>query len=405
MHSTIKRKDSGMVSIFIVIFSALLITIVAVAFIRVMIQEQDRATTNDLSKSALDSAYAGVEDAKRALVQYKKNCGEEASTSECVRLLNAFNASECNTLQRIGTVSGKPGDKEVQVQQHPDDTKLDQAYTCVKIALDTDDYVGSITPDTSRLIHLKSEEAFSKITVEWYSQKDLQESLGGSATGTIDLYSGAQIPPPLPKLSDWPQNRPALLRLQLLQVGESFRLSDFNKNDDQNRSNASLFLYPASFGDTETSFSSDTRLSSTTSSFRVVSCNPNFSSAGDESNYACKLTITIPNPVGANDDSRRDVYLRVSELYNISTSFRVTMQDDSANTVKFKAVQPAVDSTGRANDLFRRINSRVDLEGSSIPNLEAAVDIRGSLCKTFLVTDSAEDYYSGACQDVSATAP
>ncbi len=400
----IRRNESGMVSIFIVVFSALLITIVSVAFIRIMIQEQERATTNDLSKSALDSAYAGVEDAKRAIVKYRTQCnGENASSTECVRLLAAFNAQQCNTLQQVGIV-GKTTDKEVQVQQSTNDTKLDQAYTCVKVQLNTEDYVGNITANSSRLIHLKSTTPFNQVTVEWYSQEDLQAA--DDSSGKVDLYSGTQVPPPLPKLnsSDWPQNRPALLRLQLLQVGKSFKLSDFDKNDDLNRDDASLFLYPANFGDTTASFSSDIRLSSTTGSFRVVSCDPTFSTTAGVGAYACKLTITIPNPVGASDSDGRDVYLRVGELYNTNTSFRVTMQNGS-NPAIFKSVQPAVDSTGRANDLFRRISSRIDLEGSSIPGLESAIDITGNLCKTFLVTDNPEDYYGGACQDTTTSSP
>lgn len=404
MRSTMKRNESGMVSIFVVIFSALLITIVTVAFIRIMIQEQQQATTNDLSKSALDSAYAGVEDAKRAIVKYKTQCvGDNASSAACVNLLSAFNAQGCDTLQKVG-IAGKPSDKEVQVEQSPSDAKLEQAYTCVKVQLDTQDYVGNITANSSRLVHLKSTAPFTQVTVEWYSQKDLQAGLSGDTSGKVDLYSGTQIPPALPKLSDWPQNRPALLRLQLLQVGKSFKLSDFDQNDDAKRDDASLFLYPANFGDTTTTFSNDMRLSSTTGSFRLVSCDPTFSTTGGAGAYACKLTVTIPNPVGASDGDGRDVYLRVGELYNANTSFRVTMQD-GANPVAFKAVQPAVDSTGRANDLFRRVNSRIDLEGSSIPSLEAAVDISGNLCKTFLVTDNPEDYYSGTCQDTKASSP
>ena len=135
----------------------------------------------------------------------------------------------------------------------------------------------------------------------------------------------------------------------------------------------------------------------------MVKCDETFSTTGGQGAYACKLTITIPNPVGADNADDRDVYLRVGELYNTSTSFRVTMQD-GANAATFKAVQPAVDSTGRANDLFRRISSRIDLEGSSIPGLEAAVDISGSLCKNFIVTDDATDFHDN-CSNLTASAP
>lgn len=412
MRSTMKRNESGMVSIFIVIFTALLVTIVSVAFVRIMIQEQEQATTNDLSKSALDSAYAGVEDAKRAIIKYKQQCsGENATSTTCVNLANAFNAQGCDTLQRVGIV-GNASDKEVQVQQSADDAKLQQAYTCVKVQLDTDDYLGNISTDASRLIHLRATGAFNQVTVEWYSQKDLQAGLSNDdGTGKVDLYSGTQIPPPLPRLNTsdnnptmlWPKNRPALLRVQLLQVAKSFKLSDFDKNDDDKRDDASLFLYPANFGDTTASFSNDSRLSSATGSFRVVKCDETFSTTAGQGAYACKLTITIPNPVGVDNAEDRDVYLRVSELYNISTTFRVTLQDGT-NKATFKAVQPVVDSTGRANDLFRRISSRVDLEGSSIPGLEAAVDISGNLCKNFLVTDDATDFHDN-CSNLAASAP
>ena len=402
MRQVTTRSDSGAVSLFIVIFSALLMTIITVAFVRIMIQTQQQATTTDLSKSALDSAYAGVEDAKRAIVQYKTQCaGDNATTTACVHLVDAFSAQQCNTLQAAG-ISGKPDDKEVQIEQSQNDEKLEQAYTCVKVQLNTQDYLGDISSGSSRLIHLKSDSPFTQVTVEWYSQQDLQEGLGsGTSNDKVNLYTDAQIPPPLPKISDWPQSRPALLRLQLLQFGKTFNLSDFNKNDNANRDNASLFLYPSSFGATTASFSDDTRQSSTSDDLKLVNCDPTFSTTGGVGAYACKMTITVPNPVGASDNSNRDAYLRVDELYNTSTNFRVTMQNGT-DPVTFSAVQPAVDSTGRANDLFRRVSSRIDLEGSSVPNIEAAVDVTGSLCKTFLVTDDAADYNSGICQDASS---
>ncbi|MDB5184079.1 MAG: hypothetical protein JWO07_760 [Candidatus Saccharibacteria bacterium] len=407
MHRLSKQSESGAVSLFIVIFSALLITIITVAFIRIMIQQQEQATTNDLSKSALDSSYAGVEDAKRAIIRYQTlDCaGAGAPTTDCVHLTDAFNSQECNTLQQTGLVSAKPEDKEVQVQQNPNDSQLEQAYTCVKVQLNTKDYLGDINSDASRLIHLKSTGAFNQVTVEWYSQQDLTSNVASASSGKVDLYSG--LPPlPLPKLNEWPQNRPALLRLQLLQFGKTFNLSDFNKNDGLNRDDASLFLYPANYGDTTASFSDDTRMNSNSSTLRPVNCDPTFSTTGGKGAYACTMTISIPNPVGTSDNNNRDAYLRVDELYNTSTNFRVTLQNvngGAVSTADFNAVQPAVDSTGRANDLFRRVKSRIDLEGSSIPSLEAAVDITGSLCKTFLVTDNASDYNPGTCQDQTSS--
>lgn len=393
----IRAKNRGAVSIFIVIFSTLLITTVVVGFIRLMIQEQQQATSADLSQSALNSAQAGVEDAKRALVRYQDYClgsTAAATTSECVRLDRALkDGKQCDTIQQTG-VAGSPSDSEVVVRQvlNDADAQLEQAYTCVKIQLNTFDYVGRLPASGSRMIPLKATGDFNNVVIEWFSQSDLKESSNDDATTeSISLSTDMT----LPTLSEWESNRPALLRTQLIQFGSTLKLSDFNKTQDGASNAHTLFMNPSEVGRNALSFTDDARLSIATGSLQQIACDRNFTTATTDKLYACKATISLPNAIGQSDQ-KRTAYLRLNALYNKNTSFRVQLMQD-ATPVTFSSVQPIVDSTGRANDLFRRIQSRIEIDNSTFPFPQSSIDLSGSLCKTFLVTDKVDDYVEGTC--------
>lgn len=387
-------KQRGAVSIFIVIFTALLVTIITISFIRVMVQNQQRATTADLSQSAYDSAQAGVEDAKRLLVTYEKLCTKTATPDGRCSSLERLMRTElpCNTLQQSG-ISGSVDDKEVLVEQSENDAALQQAYTCVKVMIDTDDYIGVANSGASRIVPLKGTGEFNQVVLEWYSQVDLQDASSASGGQTVELPSDLSLPP----LKDWTRNRPSLMRAQLIQFGENFRLSEFDKTD--NGSNArTLFLMPNIAGhnmDRPADFGSDTRVSQSADVLQPIACEQTFSTSTVDKNFACSVTLRLPNVVGS-DSNARTAYLRLDPVYNSLTHFSVKLQKDSV-PVKFREVQPIVDSTGRANDLFRRVQSRVELENDLFPYPESAVDVTGSLCKTFLVTDRAADFNAGLC--------
>jgi hypothetical protein len=121
----------------------------------------------------------------------------------------------------------------------------------------------------------------------------------------------------------------------------------------------------------------------------MTNCRPDFTKG-----YACQADITIPNTPSVNS-ANREAYLEIETYYQPFTTINVEMLDGSSVTpVKFDAVQPQVDSTGRASDLFRRIKANVTLRNNGIPYQfpDAALSIDGNLCKTFFVTNHPEDY-------------
>jgi hypothetical protein len=397
------KSQSGAVSLFVVIFAILLMSVVTISFLRIMTNDQNQASKNDLSQSAYDSSQAGVEDAKRALIWYADNCSGSTPAANCNNFLSSI--AECNTsIKEAGVIKaadiiptgGAAGTGEVRVQQstavnetgQSTDSALNQAYTCVTMQLDTPDYIGNLSANQSTLVPLVPTAATNRVKIEWFSRDDVSNTTGAVVPSTT---VGSQ---PLLRQSDWPTDRPSVLRTQFMQVGNSFKLSDFDTTTSSSQSNANtLFLYPTVSGNTATSMvsrdsrrdsSGDTVPDSRTTTPLPTRCTTTVAGGG----YACSITLTLPTPVGGGQPET--AYLRLTSLY-VRSHFRVTLVG-----AQFKGVQPIVDATGRANDVFRRVQSRIDLYDTSFPYPDAAVDTTNNFCKDFGVTDE-PDYDAGTC--------
>lgn len=380
------HRQSGAVSLFVVIFAALLMTIVTVGFIQLMLKDQQQATTSDLSQSAYDSALAGVEDAKRLLL-LDQSCqnGTAASTINCTAITSALtpapgqDETDCDTLSAAGIVGET--DNETIIQQSTGDSTLDQAYTCVKIGMNTDDYKGDLAVNESAVVPLQGASEFDTVVVSWFNKDDIAANTNALDIGFPSAAGNVNLPP----IGDqWQFNYPSLMRTQFMQTGGSFSLSDFDNGQNGNRSNTNtLFMYPSEAGLDDMNFATDARRNPNNAP-QLARCEDSLVN----SEYACSVAIRLPNPID-NNTANRNAFLHLNALYN-SAHYKVELRR-GLTPVQFNRVQPIVDSTGRANDAFRRVQARVELK-SDFTYPDAAIDVEGDLCKNFTITDNDSGY-------------
>ena len=388
------KYHRGAVSIFSVIFAALLLMVLTVGFITLMISAQRRALDNDLSQSAYDSALAGVEDAKRAVSSYLK--GNSVARS-------AFNDSEkrsdCYIIARSG-INGENGKETIISSTSGSGKEFNQAYTCVNIDMDSDDYLYTAVQNKSHIVPLISDAEIGSVTVEWFMRSDTGNP---AAVATFDGSLGGVG---FPVLSGWGGaagglTTPPVMRAQLISPGEPFIIEDL----DGTSASSTLFLRPSSTGANEVIInegsparfsinrghdSGDTGSSSGTNPTRI-SCSSTFDLAG----YSCRAILKLEDGRKIASGAMHSPILRLDTIYgHAPVSVRVSMKAADGSAAKFKGVQPVVDSTGRANDLFRRVKVRLKL-GDDITIPSYAVDLGGSFCKDFSV--SIDQVIAGVC--------
>lgn len=357
---------SGAVSIFVVIFFTLLISILTVGFVKIMISEQQRATSSDLSQSAYDAALAGVEDSKRAL----RACN--TGTSTACDALQAPN--DCNVIARAG-VAGTVGGSETIVRSSSSvGSEFNQAYTCVNINMETPDFLYEASEGRSQLIPLRAAGQFDTVVVEWLVQDDI----GEGNLPTAPSGSGSD----LPSAGAWGALAPPLMRAQVITPSDSFRPSDF----DGSGVSQTAFIRPISMMHTDTppsnpSISLAGSPRATTdgqfdNSVSPVICSSRF--ANDS--YSCRAEMTLVAPVSA--DQSVNAFLRLTPIYK-GASVRVSLLS-GGSVVNFNGAQPSADVTGRASTLFRRVEARLQV-GDDFPYPNYALDANNPICKDFAV--------------------
>lgn len=455
------RMRSGATSFYVVAFSTLILMVIAASFATVILSAIARSSNDELSQSAYDSALAGVEEARLAYANYLR-CRETTTLQEgydpatsggpvgCLDVVYWMENPDCDM---VGHILGRiPKDKSgsdtngviIRDTSTTDGngvtSNTNQAYTCVIINKDLMDYKSTLTADNNvRVVkvNFKNPEVannLQSVRLSWYTNRD-GENL------TFNNYSNSLSRVVFEPLSLKTASRPPVLEFQLVQTAEKFtveQLTMASSGDMTDR--ATLFLAPINNTDAAKSRSDDyigtyNDTKNVISAENVAETNDQkikklpfgvYCDSGDT--YACEAEIKLPgviphlevNQYGSQTYNKRSddtlMFLVTLPYGKPDTDFQMVflcnepadgekqvdgcVEQNGEYVAELYNSQISVDSTGRANDLYRRVESRFETSATSFPYPYYALELLGNggnlLEKAMTVTCEAALYDGSA---------
>lgn len=428
------KNKSGAAAFYVVAFSTLILTIVAIGFAAVIISEVTRSSNDDLSQSAYDSALAGIEDAKLAFYNYQ-SCLEKGITSSmdlsmggditCQDIIYWVEHSDgskdynkpcdmvAHILGRIGKFeSGDDAGGVIVEESSASGNNMAQAYTCVQIRTNLSDYRGSLSSDnTTRVVKVKldgvSANNIDRVRVSWFENDGLTDLRYNNFNSSYGANSGVTFR----SITSTPPASPPMISVQLVQTGASFNLASFDAVSDGQTNRGTVFLVPTDSDNYASKSKADNYIGAfnkelgenmvsaaqiVKSNDRTVKnlpyavyCDPN---GGTE--FVCSALLSLPKPIGGerNDETfmfvvsvpygqpNTDFALEFfcnGESCGKSTIEATELGDGKISQAMLSGVQINIDSTGRANDLYRRVEARLDSADANFPYPLYALQLLG----------------------------
>lgn len=420
-----EKFKKGAASFYIVAFSTLILIIIATSFAVAIVAEVTRSSNDDLSQSAYDAALAGIEDAKLTFMNYQ-NCINSGTTYPdellggpeitCQDIVYWMNHPNCDMVGHIlGRIKeGESGEVPVE-ESSSSSNEMDQAYTCVTIKTKLSDYRASLSSmNPYRIIKVDLEKAnasdIKAVKVNWYLN-------GGTMVLDYTNYISDRVAfQPLNLVN---ASTPPTLAVEMIQTTNQFTIEQLNSQTTGGKTDrATVYMVPtANSGAASTATGgggtyygaykdginqiSATQMAATNDLQKdlpfLVYCPNNVS---DE--YVCSATLNLPDPIGGARSN--DTFMFVVSLpygqpeTDFSLEFICKDGADCGNAVagggsmgdtslaSLNGVQVLIDSTGRANDLFRRVEVRLEPADNAFAYPFYAVQVGKSLEKDLTVT-------------------
>ncbi len=421
MNKMNKKFRKGAASFYIVAFATLVLVIVAASFAIVIISAISRTSNDDLSQSAYDAALAGVEDAKLAYANYKA-CIQKSATYQdaltggndvnCQDIVYFMNHPDCDMVAHMLGRIGKREKGEVFVQETKtsggSSNNINEAYTCVMIKTSLSDYRASLSANnTYQVVKVNLDGGVRASDIEtvrlsWYSNRE------GAIFNYTNFLSTTQRVT-FQSLKSVKVATPPTITASLIQTANSFTLEQLNgKASGAQTDRATMYFVPTdSRSAAMTSVSnnytgayngntnriSDVQIASTNDHMKdlpfVTFCDPNNTS--DE--FACSVEMKLPRPIGGDRSDETFMFV-VSLPYGqpdtdfsleflcingnpCSTQTNPDGSSSSSNIAMLDGAQIVIDSTGRANDLYRRVELRLESTDATFAYPMYAIQVFG----------------------------
>lgn len=350
-----KQSQFGFVSIITVMTITVLLALLTLAFVKVMNRSQRQTLDTQLSTQANYAAETGINDAIRAILNNAGAIPLEDTNCAPTATRPGGTQAEADANKIIGT--GASGGAQSE-------------YTCQLISSGVKDVRVDINDQSSRIYPIKTDGAnANELTIEWDAGDTTPVKNNFPAPSAVDQY------PPLGGPTGWPSDTPAMLRLTLYRPCPT-GCGDFN-SDAMIANQKNFFVKPAN------STAPGTANLSTIEDAAAVYGKCQTISGSRQ--YQCQITLTN---LGTNTNADNALFLKMSPIYG-NTEVRFMANDTSGGSAKPLAMYGAqyrVDVTGKANDVFRRLEVRVPLPTYDNPGIGVE---SFSICKKFEWSGSA----------------
>jgi Tfp pilus assembly protein PilX len=340
-NATVRSKvtnEKGVVSIITVVLLSMVLALITMAFVRSATGNQRQALDTQLSTQAFYAAETGINDALSILNNNLANPATDMNTENCTTFLNVIR-------DKIGITDPDKLNSDSNIE-----------YTCVLVNSSVSEL--SVTRGDSVIFQIVADDTTDKIidqlSISW-----------GNSNQTVPMGNGTD----LYDQTAWKTagtNGMALIRVTFYYPSSWDRI---NLNSDQK----TFFLRPVRSGGVSTLVTND---NSTTTG---VACVGN--------NGPCSLKFTGIASLTGNATS---FYIRIAAIYDTFDSSNVTIAAYNSSGVQKNLIgaQYSIDVTGRANDIYRRIEVRHGVMADwdfpdSVVNSGGGGNGSGDLCKQF----------------------